>query len=150
MRPYRGKRIDNGDWVTGSLIQLNSGLCYITENIHGLHLPLDGKLICNFTHKVDPDTAGQAIGFKDRRDRNKGDRQDIYRDDIIYRDFRNFTAVVVWNKHYAAFMWLRIEKYGDGIPDKDGAYEFFDSETVGSNIGFLVIGNIHDNPELIK
>ncbi len=58
---FRGMRVDNGEWVYGSLVQLNSGLCYIIANIHGLHLPLDRKLMCEFTDQVIPETVGQYV-----------------------------------------------------------------------------------------
>ena len=54
---FRGKRLDNGEWLYGDLIHDNQGDCYI------YHLE---SLRLFFENKVDPDTVGQFTGLTDK------------------------------------------------------------------------------------
>ena len=60
---YKAKRIDNGEWVTGSLITCEDGTCKIATSC------LEGKanepiLVC--AYDVDRDTICQCTGLKDK------------------------------------------------------------------------------------
>lgn len=98
MRPYKGKRIDNGEWVTG---------CYIfcaEENEHRIITSIlssdDDILISACAYPVDPDTVSQYIG-KDDAEGNP-----VFEKDTI-KDLGNNLAKVVWNNdtcgYYADF-----------------------------------------------
>ena len=66
---FRGKRIDNGEWVNGDLIQLYDGRKYIVNNVFGACIDGKGNFINTeepFVCKVDPSTVGQYTGLKDR------------------------------------------------------------------------------------
>ncbi len=57
---FRGKRIDNGEWVEGSLIrqinkEYNAAACYISVN---------GSMFAS--KETDPTTVGQYTGLKDK------------------------------------------------------------------------------------
>ena len=52
---FRGKRLDNGEWVYGYLVVID-GVAHITENVFTF----------NFFMKVDPETVGQYTGLKDK------------------------------------------------------------------------------------
>ena len=52
----RGKRLDNGVWVEGSLLQDDYGVCMIVEFVDHHEQ----------WHEVDPDTVGQYTGMKDK------------------------------------------------------------------------------------
>ena len=54
---FRGKRLDDGEWVYGFYYEKPSGKSYIYNNQTRLH------------HEVDPATVGQYIGLKDKHDR---------------------------------------------------------------------------------
>lgn len=91
---------------------------------------------------VDLDTIGQFIGLKDKNGK------DIYNGDIInaHRNDANFPLnyVVVFNEKELCFRmrWVGRFKAGDGFYDESllfNAYKVFE-----------VIGNIHQNPELLK
>ena len=53
---FRGKRLDNGVWVEGSLLQDDYGVCMIVEFVDHHEQ----------WHEVDPDTVGQYTGMKDK------------------------------------------------------------------------------------
>lgn len=54
---FRGKRIDNGEWIFGNLIQTDDGV-YIIQN----YVPQN--LIKNY--EVDPSTICLCTGFQDK------------------------------------------------------------------------------------
>ena len=134
---FRGKRADNGKWVYGDLIHgvgYKYGNSYILPNQQWLPKdcdPLDG-------YKVIPETLGDFTGLTDCNGK------EIYEGDIVitywgndYED-KSLKGVVTWDK--AA---LKILIHGREID----YFNLFNSTPLES---YEVIGNIHDNPELIQ
>ncbi len=135
---FRGKTVGTEEWIYGSLL-IKCGSYYINE----------GKPSSDFL-KVIPETVGQYIGLNDIHGK------EIYKDDILTREsypFQdegnyNYHAVVRWFDDSAQFgyeMWLA-NKDRRGI--SHGICEGFESEN--GRVGFEIIGNIYDNPELIE
>ena len=63
---FRGKRIDNGEWVEGSLLKvtMSGQTCYL---IFGEDFSFDGTEVTALRHAlVDPSTVGQYIGLTDK------------------------------------------------------------------------------------
>lgn len=123
---FRGKRIDNGEWVYGSLVQNE----YWTE-IWVYH-PQEGQ---ETFHNVDKSTVGQYTGVFDCREKK------VYEDDILecteFEGDEKYTCVVSKDNT-------------SSIPvDFDGRDTMMALKDVGYRVGlkFSVIGNIHDNPE---
>ena len=133
---FRGKRIDNGEWVEGFYIKAN----YHWHN-HGIHEDwiatdtVQNGGWCNVRgkHAVDPETVGQYTGLTDKNGKK------IFEGDIVrcyFADGYEEEGSIRWSNADVRFSFVPFdEKYLWGIDNTDK---------------FEIIGNIHDNPELLK
>lgn len=146
---FRGKRVDNGQWVEGSLI----GEDVIVGNIVDFE---EDYFTTEFWYRVDPETVGQFTGLTDKNG-NK-----IFEGDVLKFvggtcDF--FVKSAYGHRHEKGTIFT-VKWFPSG-------YTLYESKTKNpscpncwSNIGnydfwnnsrsFEVIGNIHDNKELLK
>ena len=128
---FRGKLEYNGKWIYGDLLQYENG----DVAIFGEKLSSFGYECTEMSKRdrVIPDTIGQYTGLKDKNG-NK-----IFEGDIVIIGEKLKTKVVYY----------------------DGAFrmqsEFSPTPTDTTDMGYMmrefsvrVIGNIHDNPELMK
>ena len=120
---FRGKRLTDGKWIYGDFFR-NRGKSFITT---------DG-IVCNplaspSDYEVNPDTVGQFTGLCDCNGR------EIYEGDIVRNESAGFCGVVQY---------------------RDATFIIFLGEMNGALLICLqtgsleIIGNIHDNPELLK
>lgn len=129
---FRGKSIDEGKWVYGDLLQfyLNGEPVKTNFSI----LPFEVEKIDKHTYENQPvsicyDTIGQFTGMYDCNGK------EIYEGDILRTSIsKNGIGFVSWNIENASFV----------VQMKNSAqwYNLWS--------GYEVIGNIHDNPELLK
>jgi len=152
LNKFRGKSInkpewkddiDEQGWIYGSLI----GEDVIVGDIIEFN---DEYFNTEFWYKVDPKTVGRFIGLKDKL------TKEIYEDDIFDLEEDGLKGVV---KYCSAEAKFKIEIYGvdeywNGLYDetRSGLLEVvdFDNYIYHETFCFTVIGNIHDNPELLQ
>lgn len=117
---FRGKN-GKGEWVVGDLLH-NRGETFIAPP--GIADPL--ATVDDF--RVNPDTVGQYTGMKDKYS------TEVYEGDIM--DVDGEPESIYWDEEY--LQYFAMNQYGGSEP---------------LHIGFKpfeIIGNIHENPELMK
>lgn len=152
---FRGKRLDNGEWRVGSLLNIEDTY-FIIENDdfsfdyrdESAHFWFDAQ-----EYEVDPNTIGQFTGLYDKNGK------EIYEGDLLRYlpvrqdkwDEENFVANEVFfhgndccDMHIG---WQMNRRHFQGhICGTSENPQMKPSTTAQME----VIGNIHDNPELIK
>jgi uncharacterized phage protein (TIGR01671 family) len=138
MREYlfRGKRIDNGEWVHGCLTQLQQDQVAIYDNRPCASSLRLWEYIQLHTYEVIPETVGQYTGLLDKNGK------EIYEGDIVKAWSQGVSAIGEVSRRIDG-LWIIYPAYQKQtiwglMPDKDG------TTTVE------VIGNIYDNPELVE
>lgn len=145
---FRGKRIDNGEWVEGHLYTQVYCPGTIEEEWYWIIKPIGSETWVNY--RVDHSAVGQYTGLKDKHGKR------IFEGDIIRTHYANtrkndFVEQVVF--HNGRFCSLgKIPGPGNGkiwaaLPD--GVPHLVQDKTPYM-IWCEVIGNIHDNPELLE
>ena len=125
---WRGKRLDNGDWAEGDLTRYSADMGYIIVD-----------LIENEVYQVDGNTLGEFTGLTDKNGKF------VFEGDIIktkkygkiagHSNVNDYDIFVV--KYDPAV--FRLENHNRGFNLVDDGYS-----------KFKVIGNVHDNPGLLK
>ncbi len=152
MREYlfRGKRIDNSEWIEGSLIiydwDNNYVSIYSTEE--------------EMAFQVDPETVGQYTGLTDKNGK-KIFEGDVFKFDDEVWEGCNSECGMEWGS------WA-VENYAVvGFDEDESRYDFvrykYNENSVRADLHenhdlefsefveeLEVIGNIHDNPELLE
>ncbi|MEE0982233.1 MAG: YopX family protein [Acutalibacteraceae bacterium] len=129
---FRGKRTDNREWAYG--FYALKGKAYKRQEQHCICVSTLAS-DCGFSYFVDleviPETVGQYTGLTDKNGKK------IFEGDIV-AEFGEYAYEVKWDVNTANFyLWyVAAESYTDFYEVPAGRLE--------------IIGNIHDNPELLK
>ncbi len=127
---FRGKRVDNGEWVEGDSL------------IHSMYKKGDvciGVVEGMGIHSVLPETVGQYTGLTDKNGKK------IFEGDIIFCSQEingNFID------RHIEFGFVEMKHGAFGLHRKQGWYRPFKDWL--EDYEYEIIGNIHDNPELLK
>ena len=133
----RGKRTDNGEWITDSetYIRDGDGIWLSDENLNGV--------------TVIPETVGQFTGLTDKNGVRifEGDILDVS-SDVAYGGVAvHRLGYFVVEFHNGCFMKSALDdpqlSFFDNAKRK-GLYHFISTDI------HKIVGNIHDNPEILK
>ena len=141
---FRGKRLDNGEWIQGFFAILGDDY-YIAPDINA-YTSMGGRgkgrcmLFGNY-YQVIPETVGQFTGLIDKNSKKifEGDIIKIvpdydYSDDYSISKVYSYNGILCIDYHGDDFDFTALGFLKDYLPDGN----------------FEVIGNIHDNPELLE
>lgn len=126
---FRGKRLDNGEWIKGnSIVRVGDGffICDWTG------VAIKKSEFYNLFTEVAPATVGQYTGLKDKNGR------EIYEGDIIGGSNGSING---WEWPFKSEIKWNDEECGFNTPN----WGYMDSTHY-----YNVLGNIHDNPDLLK
>ena len=124
---FRGKRIDSDSWIEGHLAMFAE----LTEDVPVI-IEADRKKI---VYKVQPETVGQFTGLTDKNGKK------VFEGDIV-QFYGTYNLEVFIEKGHTKIRWF------DTVTNskcKDMFYGY--DEELGD---CEIIGNIHDNPELLE
>lgn len=143
---FRGKRVDNGEWISGSILSFDDGgkvILSSTAKVFKEHGTT--TICCNECYDVYPETVGQYTGLTDKNGVK------IFEGDIVkeYKSKDKVKGVVKFGEYQSG-----INKYADDL----GFYVEWTTENfLIQELGYWcrknmleVIGNVHDNPELLE
>lgn len=129
---FRGKRLDNGEWVYGFIVKM-FGTYHIIDK--------DDE---NTAYEVIPETIGQYTGLKDKNGKR------IFEGDILSIPFEEDRSPYEENSIYyeKGEVYFDTERYGWYVRFREYNEEI--SLWEYDNTDIEVISNIYDNPELLK
>ena len=139
---FRGKRLDNGEWVEG-WYQPETTIKHWNGSQETVGVTIAYKAEEGFLEDtlVDPPTVGQYTGLTDKNGKR------IFEGDIVAQNWYDYDeprddsfGKVVFCEYDCSFSVMDVNKDGFMPLGRCGSYHW----------EVEVIGNIHDNPELLK
>ena len=125
-------RIDNGEWIIGSLLVDKQQDIETGEQIEIIGIyPSEYK---DFAKKIDPSTICQCTGLRDKNDAL------IWEKDIVNCLTEDCCGYIGWNESEAGFYFNALLE--DGRFEEEHIYDYQDC--------IEVIGNTFDSPELLE
>ena len=130
---FRGKRTDNGEWITGFYARSGDKAYILADN--------DIAFGYVTMKEVMPETVGQYTGLTDKNGTK------IFEGDILSTDFESENRN---NKNYS--IKFSVVTYGEfNCECCGGVYGFtFVNGDIRDVESYTIIGNIYDNPELLR
>ena len=133
---FRGKRFGDGEWIEGYFLPGNE-----RQSLHPrifVYLPETQSFEC---FDIDIDTLGEYTGLTDKN----GTR--IFEGDIVKITGFHTTAIAAVKYGSSS---EKSTSWGWYFDDNDGHTYFLVSRAFCEDYNAIIIGNIHDNPELLK
>lgn len=132
---FHGKTKETGEWVEGFYTRLYDCKGNYSHRIYTGYAETDCGDFYPEVFEVIPETVGQFTGWTDKNNKK------IFEGDIL--KFSDRLVVVFWNTHigYWDSYFLKFTDRSNDREDMSSYTWKYKSE---------VVGNIHDNPELLK
>ena len=141
---FRGKRIDNGEWVYGFYVMYSKSIAYPYSYTNGEHTVV--TVPHNFKYEIDFETICQYTGLTDKNGKKIFEGDILKLTDkancgycIVYVEFGNPNGKYDWG-----FQFVKV--HGDNL--NTDILLWVDMEEAGAYAE--VIGNIFDNTELLE
>lgn len=143
---FRGKRVDNGEWVYG-FYHYTNWYDRLTKELVETHywiLPFDSQDAC----QVDPSTVGQYTGLTDKN----GTR--VYENDILFDAFGENYCIVKFGEYASPLGSDRFTANVGFYTAWVGKYQHLLRQDLGYWLKSMkdttsVVGNIHDNHDML-
>ncbi len=132
---FKGKRISNGEWVEGFAIFADNKAFILNNAKVEFDKGFNENRLNFVLIEVIPETVGQYTGKTDKNGKK------IFEGDIVVMNIKGYNTIckVAWADNVAQFqLWQT-----NTIPHTPTALNL-------GNYDCEIIGNIHDNPELLK
>lgn len=137
---FRGKRADNGEWIYGVPCYFDDSRCHIVKSLYYA----EGGVVGAESEEVISETVGQLVfGICDKNGKK------IFEGDILehrwnFYDHEYISRGIVVNKEWDCGCCYSVFGFTADIVDNYRTLDLCDHDKS------VVIGNIHDNPELLK
>ena len=133
---FRGKRAGNGEWIFGSIVHQTDYYGDRCDRWFILEGDATNDYDIDYPIEVQKETVGQYTGLTDKNGARifEGDIVSGHLDDLFPEDESRYEIT-----------WI---DYGWHLTNLDGTVDTAEQDWVNQN--FEVIGNIHDNPELME
>ena len=128
---FRGKKKQTGEWLYGDLMNDNIGGSYI--------YPIDAENLYK-ENAVIPDSVGQFTGLKTKATPLNPEQKDIYEGDILR---------VPQTEFHIEYNGKVVFERGRFLVESIFSGSKWNLENAISD-GAEIIGNVHDNPELLR
>ena len=137
---FRGKRVDNGEWIEGYYVYISAGEFTYDREHHFIQTEYKGRM--GPVYDVEPKTVGQYTEFYDVNGKN------IFEGDIVERVRKvegQPRRMYVVDHRGSWMLW-------NGPDDDDFLWNWCAPATDhGVQVGgCIIVGNIHDNPEWLE
>lgn len=91
---FKAKRLDNGEWIYGSLIRSTAGIkerAYIVDAFSSM---------CDYSVVgVDPSTVCQYTGLRDKNGK------EIFENDLLYGEDSGIVSAIKWKRHICGYAY---------------------------------------------
>lgn len=131
---YKAKRVDNGEWVQGYLY----GIWEKRYILWGMTNDIPNMV------EIDPSTICQCTGLRDKNGKL------IWENDVIKYHFGNAYAQIRYGAYQSCFDNQKTEHIGFYVDWSENRNYRKDLGYWINMVNAEVVGNIFDNPELIK
>lgn len=138
---FRGKRKDTGEWAYGYFVSQGEETYIFEQAEVDKGIDLGGSLDCCEMREVIPESLGQYIGLTDKNGKK------IFEGDVLVsaRHIVPINEKIIISYDNASYTYASIRRFFKDCydPIDDNEYGIYIEE-------YKIIGNIHDNPELLE